>query len=228
MKPMPNIFLRKYSSSVLIGYGLAMILFALLAFFGDNSQLERVATAIALGGFFIVAGDLLSQSYPISLERYNISEETEKLCDNLRKTTNLDYHFIDGEKAIEWLDNKQEGTSNEKTVYDRKITIDKITFYIGIVFTIIGFSSLLLVMYSDFLYNLFAPDNVKPTITIISFFLLTLTLIIKEVGDTKLMEVKKDKENVIKITHRILSPEKYPEKHSDEYSNDRNKGQEKT
>jgi hypothetical protein len=223
MKPKPDILLVKYSSSALFAYAIAMLLFSLLAIIEGGDQITRVALAVGTGGFFIVAGDLLSLPYPLSHERYNNCEELDKLCEILCKATNLDNHYIDGEKAVHWLNKKVENVVAEKAKCKRSERIERIMFYMGIVSTTVGFSSLLLVR--D-LGNIIPISEPLPSaMTILSFFLLTLTLILRERGDKVLESVKSDRENVVKITHTVLYPEKYPDDRDDDHQR-HNEGEE--
>jgi hypothetical protein len=149
LKSPPNPLIRKYSSSALIAYAIAMLLFTLLAIIGDNSNIERVATAIGTGGFFIVAGDLLSSPYPFSVERYKLYDDLHKLCETLCAVTSLDNHYVNGDKAHRWIVSNINEAVQEKENCLRKHRRERVAFYFGVASSTIGFASLLLVRDSD-------------------------------------------------------------------------------
>ena len=186
---MPNIFVRMYSHSALISYALVMFLVTPLAIWGDV-QLERVVAAVGVGGFFIIAGDLLSQSYYLFSERYSVCKEfieIYNIANNAayKEVTDL---FKDNIHKIE----------SYKADYEHKFKGENIARDVGFVFTIIGFSFLLLLLLSSDFFVFFEPS--LPYITIFSFFFLTLMLIRKEIGYGILEKIKNETECITKIT----------------------------
>jgi len=210
--------MRRYSFSALLAYAIAMLFSALLAVLGDINYIEKVALAISAGGYFIIVGDLLSKPYLLSVERYNCCVELEIACDIFRKTVNIDNHFIDGEKVADWLQRKENEATSEKEKHERNIKIENILSCLSVISTTIGFSLLLLIMGSPVVFTFLEP--IQPVITIISFFLLILTLILGEEGKRILGEMRKDKENVAKISHKLLCPEKYANEHYEGHNRD--------
>jgi len=205
-------YLRKYSSVSLVAYAFATLIYIFLVLSGDSNQIERITAAICTGGLFIVIGDLLSHPYRLSFERYNVSLELSKLYDILFKVPNLDSH------TFVWLKLIEDDIKKEKADYKRKILLEKILFYIGIGFTTIGFVLLLLIRDSDRIYAFFeAEQQIITIISFISFFLLALTLVLKD--DSAFEIIKKKKETLLEMTHNILCPEKYQKEYNYEQSN---------
>ena len=165
-----------YSFSALMAYAAIMLVITLLSFFTNEINLDKVATAVGTGGFFLIVGDLLISVYHLNCELHKICDEYIKVSDILfivhtKNPTEIGNYILNSLK-----DENEEIRDNEKKLKNN-ISAEKILYIIGWIFIVLGFLSLLVLLITDdiFLYL----NKSQPYFTIISFFVLIIGVLIK-------------------------------------------------
>ena len=203
--------IKKYSTSVLKVYLLAIAILSIMAIFDNNIEIGKITIAIGICGVLIVAGDLFCSPFVISSQLRRTYSDLATVCKHHCLTTDISNQFIDGECAKDWLVNKESEATIMKNMCAVNERAEEILFYFGNILITLGFSFFLLVFASERVYNLIFSK--QPFLTIFSFILLMLSMIIKEKGEYSVDEVSQNKENVMKITRLLRQKhQKYEDK----------------
>jgi len=205
MKHTKDYFLRMYSFSALLAYAAAMFLLAVVSFFDESLNIERIAAAVGTGGFFIVLGELLASQYHASMKLYGMYKETVSLYKIIKNTVVLDKHYFDGKDAHSWLSENITASESEMNKYKSNAESEKFLPYIGVAMTTLGFSSILLVFASDSFYARVSP--IQAMTTIISFSVLAIAMIFKEYNDRQSAEIGRGKDTVFLYIDRLAVSE---------------------
>lgn len=200
-------FIEKCSTSVLMVYVIAIFLLTVILFVDKNIDSDRIITAINTGNILILIGELLCSPFVLSSGLRRAYSNLVKVCKIYKSTTDANNHFINGEKAQDFIENKKTEATKKANSHAINENAEKILFYFGKILIILGFSCFLLVFMSYKFYSLVSPISRKLITTTISFLFLLVCMMIKENGDDFLKEVSKETEQITNITSSQLQQE---------------------
>jgi hypothetical protein len=212
-------FIKRYSTSVLMVYAIAIFLLTIMAFIDNGIDPYKFITAIGTGGILIVAGDLLRSPFSLSMNLFRTYNDLATACDIHSSATDISNQIIHGVKAKSWLKHKKIEAVKKSAQCATNAQAETIIFYAGNILMTLGFSSFLLVFASEMFYGW--VTSIQPLFTIVSFLFLVISMIIKEYGEYSIEEVSQEKGQVAMMTNSQLQQKHRTRK---KYDKDENEG----
>jgi uncharacterized membrane protein len=171
-----NKFIKYYSTSVFMIYAGALLVFVFLSFVESEEFLARLTTAIGVSAFFMIVGELLTTPFRITAKLYRGIKEYISACNSLDETN--DRRFI----TIFCEDN--DSVNKSKTEYETRISFERTLSHIGMALFTIGLIVFIVIIGSEEALS-FIPVFLLPYFTILSFFVLMISMIYKGYSDIR-------------------------------------------
>jgi hypothetical protein len=167
-----------------------------MMFYDESIEIRKCMIAIGTGGLFIVVGDLLCLPYVVYSSLCRVYTYMATACQIYEFATNTNNSFI--------VDKKNKADKKNNYLADRE-KLDFLLFCFGCIMIALGFSCLLLVFASKMFYKW--VSSIPDILTIISFILLVVCMIIREYKEHSIKEVSQETEMIMNIAISQLQQE---------------------
>lgn len=193
-------FTRIYSYPSLAAYAVGIFVLAVASLIDDSIDLVRISTAIGSGGFLVILGEILISQHQLSIRLGKIYEDL--LTDY---TIWRDTVAVNNATLQKWLAKTEKYARENKEKHKGNAAKEIIFSCIGIVAIVAGFSLVWLILASSNFYGFIRPY--QPLIAALSFFLLTVAMILKERGEKSISEARQNREEAVRVIEILLGIE---------------------